>query len=71
MIHKYRQVHWNIPKDLYDRLERCHEYAKKRIPGTPDSEEIFAIMALDDAIKACEAIKRADQLIVVPELIIK
>lgn len=64
----YRGVHWNIPKELYDRIVACHDYSQKRIPGTPDSEETFSFLLLNEAITRLERIQKADQMIIVPML---
>lgn len=66
-----KQVDWHIPKDLYRRLRSLHEWAlDKQKLQTPDSEHLFALMMIDDAVSRGEKIRAAyeksQQLIVEP-----
>ena len=55
-----KQVDWHIPKDLYRRLRELHAFAlEKNKIQTPESEHLFALMMLDDAITRGEKIKVA------------
>lgn len=55
-----KQVDWHIPRGLYLRLRELHAFAlDKNKVQTPESEHLFAMMMLDDAITRGEAVRAA------------
>ena len=55
-----KQVDWHIPRDLYRRLRELHVWAlEKNKVQTPESEQLFGLMMLDDAVSRGEKVRAA------------
>lgn len=70
-VHRFKQVTWNVPEEIYKRFRDLHNRAQtKNFASIPASEQDFAILMIDDAVtrgeNVLDALDKDGRLIIDP-----